>query len=223
MSLKPQKKSDVDKVWSRKRSEREVKIYPEYHLIISEGTKTEPNYFNEIKTIINQKYKGRIQLEVHGTGDNTTFLFERTKCFVENSPNTFKHVWIVYDTDDFPKDKINEVPILCEQVNSTSECCYHAIWSNQCIELWYLLHFSFMQSDIHRSLYFEKLSEHLNHIGAGTYKKNREDMFTVLKDYLDTAIKNAKRLDEINADKTPSESAPGTRVYELIEQLRPYI
>ena len=48
-------------------------------------------------------------------------------------------------------------------------------------------------------------------------------MFTVLKDYLDTAIKNAKRLDEINADKTPSESAPGTRVYELIEQLRPYI
>ena len=223
MSLKPQKKSDIDKAWAQRRYERAVKIYPEYHLIVSEGTKTEPNYFNEIKTIINQKYKGRIQLEVHGTGDNTTFLFERTKSFVDNSPNRFKHVWIVYDTDDFPRDKINEVPKLCEQENRTSECCYHAIWSNQCIELWYLLHFSFMQSDIHRSLYFDKLSEQLILIGAGAYKKNREDMFAILRDYLDNAIKNAKILDRINTDKTPSESAPGTRVYELIEQLRPYI
>ena len=112
---------------------------------------------------------------------------------------------------------------MCEQENRTSECCYHAIWSNQCIELWYLLHFSFMQSDIHRSLYFDKLSEQLILIGAGAYKKNREDMFAILRDYLDNAIKNAKILDRINTDKTPSESAPGTRVYELIEQLRPYI
>ena len=31
---------------------------------------------------------------------------------------------------------------------------YHAIWSNQCIEVWFLLHFSYFQSDIHRKEYW---------------------------------------------------------------------
>ena len=36
MSLKPPKKSDLDKEWTSKRYERKKKIQPEYHLIITE-------------------------------------------------------------------------------------------------------------------------------------------------------------------------------------------
>ncbi len=52
MSLKPPKKSDLDKEWMSKRYERKKKIQPEYHLIITEGTKTEPNYFKSMKDLI---------------------------------------------------------------------------------------------------------------------------------------------------------------------------
>ena len=35
-------------------------ISPEYHLIVSEGTKTEPKYFEKIKETIDAKYRDRI-------------------------------------------------------------------------------------------------------------------------------------------------------------------
>ena len=222
MSLKPPKKSDLDKEWMSKRYERKKKIQPEYHLIITEGTKTEPNYFKTIKELINQNYSERIHLEIVGQGDNTVNLFDKAKQLVKDDPNGYKHVWIIYDTDDFPKDKIDVVSVLCEHENN-SDCKYHAIWSNQCVELWFLLHFSFMHSNLHRDEYNNKLSENLNAIGAGDYHKNRDDLFFVLKDYLNFAIDNAKRLDKINYGKTPSNSAPGTKVFELIEKLKPYL
>lgn len=76
-------------------------------------------------------------------------LFDRARSHVQRSSNVYKHVWIVYDTDDFPQDYINRTAELCGQ-SSTEETEYHAIWSNQCIEVWFLLHFSYFQSDIHR-------------------------------------------------------------------------
>ena len=63
MSLHPKKKSDMGKEWMQKRLDRSKKIHPEYHLIITEGTKTEPEYFNTIKEKINQNYSERIHLE----------------------------------------------------------------------------------------------------------------------------------------------------------------
>ena len=136
--------------------------------------------------------------------------------------NGYKHVWIVYDTDDFPADHINKTSELCTNL-STEETRYHAVWSNQCIELWFLLHFGFFQSDIHRSEYWPKLSEWLKNIGLGEYSKGRSDMFQILWPYMDFAIANAERLDEVNEGKSPANSAPGTKVHKLIKHLRPYL
>lgn len=222
MSLRPDKKSDLDKQWMIRRVGKNKQIHPEYHLIVTEGIKTEPKYFGAVRNRINSKYRERIQLEVVGAGDNTVGIFERAKALAEANLNGYKHVWIVYDTDDFPKEKINLVAELCQN-NSTQSRQYHAIWSNQCIELWFLLHFSFMHSDLHRTEYFPKLTECLSIISKGKYTKNRDDIFDVLEPYLDAAIANAKALNEINKDKTPAESAPGTKVYELMEKLKPYI
>jgi hypothetical protein len=131
-------------------------------------------------------------------------------------------VWIVYDTDDFPVEHINKTAELCAS-ESTEETIYHAIWSNQCIELWFLLHFSFMQSDLHRTSYWPKLTEILTSLGLGAYEKNRTDMYRILFPYMDAAIANAKKLDKINSGKLPSACAPGTKVYELVEKLKPYL
>ena len=63
MSLKPPKKSDLDKKWMKKRLDRAIKIQPEYHLIVTEGTDTEPEYFGSIKEVINKKYPEKIKLQ----------------------------------------------------------------------------------------------------------------------------------------------------------------
>ena len=142
MSLKPLKKSDLGKSWMRPRKDRIIRIQPEYHLIVTEGTDTEPAYFEAIKSHINSFYPGKVQMEIHGEGDNTVSLFEKAQSLVNESANIYKHVWVVYDTDDFPSSNINQTAELCERY-SNNETHYHAIWSNQCIELWFLLHFSF--------------------------------------------------------------------------------
>ena len=131
-------------------------------------------------------------------------------------------MWVVYDTDDFPAEHINKTAKLCE-AESTEETIYHAIWLNQCIELWFLLHFNFMQSNLHRSSYWPKLTELLVSQGLGKYEKNRTDMYHVLFPYMETAIINAEKLDKINKGKLPSDCAPGTQIHTLINKLKPYL
>ena len=223
MSLKPPKKSDLNKKWMQPRRDSIRKLQPEYHLIVTEGTETEPAYFGAVRDIINKKYQGKIRLVVCGEGDNTLSLLNKARKRAEADPNGYKHVWVVYDTDGFPPEHIDTTAQLCQELSIDDTITYHAIWSNQCIELWFLLHFSYMQSDLHRKEYWPKLSYWLQRIKAGNYSKNRTDMYQLLRSRIDIAIANAKRLDEENAGKPPSLSAPGTKVYELIEQLKPYL
>lgn len=80
MSNKPIKKSDSGKAWLQPRRDRVIKIAPEYHLIVTEGTKTEPQYFQSVRDAVNESFRNRVQLEIVGVG-----------------ANVYKHVWIVYD------------------------------------------------------------------------------------------------------------------------------
>lgn len=57
MSLKPPKKSDLDKSWMKTRRDKPKKIQPEYHLIITEGTNTEPTYFGTMRDISKKQCK----------------------------------------------------------------------------------------------------------------------------------------------------------------------
>ena len=135
MSLKPAKKGDQGKPWmNRGRRSKVVKIRPEYHLIVTEGTRTEPEYFGAIREIINRENPNRIQLEIVGAGDNTLALLDAARNLVRKNPNGYAHVWIVYDTDDFPPERVDQTARQCNEVTD-SETEYHAIWSNQCIEL----------------------------------------------------------------------------------------
>jgi hypothetical protein len=61
--------------------------------------------------------------------------------------------------------------------------------------------FSFMQSDLHRTSYWSKLTDILCSQGLGNYEKNRTDMYGILSPHMEAAIANAKKLDKINAGK----------------------
>ena len=85
MSLKPPKKSDREKSWMKGRRGNPRMVQPEYHLIASEGTETEPQYFGAIQQIINAKYRDRIRLRVEGIGDNTVNLLTKVHQSVQNN------------------------------------------------------------------------------------------------------------------------------------------
>lgn len=79
------------------RQSKNIRLQPEYHLIITEGTKTEPQYFEAVKETINKHFRDKIQLEIHGEGDNTLGLLDKAQQRVRNSgviylyPNRFSN------------------------------------------------------------------------------------------------------------------------------------
>lgn len=48
-------------------------------------------------------------------------------------------------------------------------------------------------------------------------------MYQILRPFMDFALANARRLAVINEGKPPSQAAPGTQVYEVVEKLRAYL
>ena len=202
-------------------------ILPEKHLFVTEGIKSEPNYINGMIDQICAIHGDacRRQFEIYGEGENTLGLLSKAEKHLMNASDDFQHVWIVYDQDDFPKDDFDNTVKRCEALNQRNEkrnqnTKFHALWSNQCVELWFLLHFIFLQSDIDREQYQKKLSESL----GKKYKKNDPKIFSVLFPYMETAIDNAKHLRALYPENTsPSQCAPCTTFYELLEVLMPYL
>ncbi len=210
--------------WGRPRPPApSIKIRPERFLIVTEGTKTEPYYFEGFRKRINEEFHGEyVTLEIRGRGDNTVSLFEQAKSIVKADLDGFTQVWLVYDKDSFPSRDFNAVPDLCAS-ESDESVAYHAAWTNEAFELWYILHFAYVDSALDRDSYTPKLTRYLRTEGLGEYKKNRTDMFDVLEIRTRTAITNAKKLEKANKGCTPADSNPGTTVHLLVKELLPYL
>ena len=65
----------------------------------------------------------------------------------------FDRVWVVFDRDDF--NDFNEAIALAERKG------YKAAWSNEAFELWYLLHFIYLDTAISRADYIKKLENEI--------------------------------------------------------------
>ena len=59
----------------------------------------------------------------------------------------------------------------------------------------------------------------------GKYQKNMRDIFKILLEHGNPklAIRYAKRIIKDGEGKTPTDIAPGTKVYELVEELAKYL
>ena len=202
-------------------------ILPERHLFVTEGTKTEPNYLYGMIDRICQLYGEpcRRQFQVYGEGANTLGLLERAENHLRSASDGFQHVWLLYDLDDFPPDRFDNTVTRCQALNERNrlqekDTVFHPIWSNQCVELWFLLHFDYLQAGIPREAYRQRLSELLGR----PYEKNDPELFSLLLPRLRQAVSNAKMLwDSFPADTPPSQRAPCTAFFQLIESLQSYL
>lgn len=213
--------------YGRERSSSPRPVLPEKHLFVTEGTKTEPNYLYGLIDAVCQRYgeAARRQFRVIGEANNTLYLLQRAEGYQQNEGDEYQHIWIIYDKDDFPADDFDNTVNRCRAINKRFQAegrdvRYHPIWSNQCIELWFVLHFQYMDSDIDRAQYRDILSKKLGR----TYEKNDSDLFEILSTYTELAAKNAKKLMAQYPDEMPpARRSPATNVYELVEYLEAYL
>jgi hypothetical protein len=237
MSLRPAKYSEKkkleDKMQTKRRNfERKYKL-PPHTLIISEGTKTEPHYIQGLVDLIIKKYSEinknarhsmKELIKIHGTGRNTNGLLEYSRKYAEKTENKhYKRIWIMYDKDDFPLDNFDNTQFsIDEKICDDADRKFFAAWSNECIELWFILHFQDLISDVGREQYREILKSYFE------YDKASVEIFDIIdqheKSNIDLAISRAKKLCDSYDEKTPpSKMVPATRVYELVEELRGYL
>ena len=213
--------------WDLERAERPRLILPGRHLFVTEGTKTEPNYLEGLVEMIAARHgaAAKKQFRIIGEGDNTLYLLQKAEAYQQNDADDYQHVWIIYDKDDFPADDFDNTVKRCEALNKRfqSECrdlTYHALWSNECIELWFLLHFVYLDVNVPREQYREMLSTQL----GKHYEKKDDAIFAALLPNMDAALRNAHTLmDSYDPSLPPSQRAPCTTVYELLETLYSYI
>ena len=186
-------------------------------LIVCEGEKTEPHYFESFKMRLP---KGMIRnIVIEGQGMNTTSLVNAATRKVKDSNDRFDQVWIVFDRDSFTANHVNTACSRCDQLG------YKIAFSNEAFELWYILHFEYLDAKITRSDYIIKLNKIFKKLGIASYKKNQKEIYTILQNHGDQskAIANAKRLATFHTNVSPSDSKPSTSVYLLVEELNQYI
>ena len=165
-------------------------------------------------------------IEIEPCAAETMRVIGMAERYVAKNKITKGQIWCVYDKDSFPASDFNGVVQRAENLNKeNAELQYHAAWSNECIEFWFLLHFAYYTSNNHRTEYVSFLNDRFKELGLGKYQKNMTNIFDILaeKGNPKLAIRYAKRIIKDGKGKTPTELAPGTKVYELVEELAKYL
>ena len=213
-----------------KRQSSRLKEYKNSILIICEGEQTEPNYFQSFPV-------SNIRVKTIGTGRNTTSLVaeavRKWKEFAHDG-KFFERLWCVFDRDDFPlqlynkafEDIVKETRKLNRKykknVKREIEICI--AYSNEAFELWYLLHYDYIDSTITRSEYKRMLSQRM----GKEYQKNDLEIYHLLDDLSkrtnnqkgqNFANSNAERLREGYNLTDRHNHCPSTNVDALVLQL----
>ena len=207
----------------KKRTENTIKQKSSTWLIVCEGTKTEPNYFEKAVEEINKKIDDEYKLKVKivGKGINTTSLVKATNLQIKiDKYNTsvvpYGKIFVVFDKDSFDSKEFDKAIKMCEDNG------YIPLWSNQAIEFWFLLHFHYICSKMNRTEYAKKLNEYFKEKGLNyKYKKNDDNIYYLLCKYgsLSVARKNAKKISDVHNNDKPSQSESCTYMYKFFDEV----
>ena len=214
--------------WKKKRRKEYLEKREYRYYIFCEGEQTEPLYFEGFKRLIEENpiYKDMVLIEIEPCAAETMRVIGMAEQYVKDNQITKGQIWCVYDKDSFPAEHFNGVVERANMLNKDNpKLQYHTAWSNECIEFWFILHFAYYTANNHRSEYISFLNNKFQEMGIGKYQKNMTNVFVVLmeKGNPKLAIRYAKRIISDGQGKTPTEIAPGTKVYEIVEELAKYL
>ncbi|NER24920.1 MAG: RloB domain-containing protein [Symploca sp. SIO1C2] len=184
----------------RKKDTREER---QRFLIVCEGRETETNYFA----------KFRVYKKVVGLGRNPSNIVEAAKNLREKYKGDYDQIWCVFDRNSWQADDFNSA------IRDAKKEKINVAYSNEAFELWYLLHFEFVNTGIPRKDYEKKLTKLLGY----KYQKNSDSMYDDLIDRQETAIEHAENLLKQYDPHNPAKDNPSTTVHLLVQELNRFI
>ena len=210
----------------RKESKRKTqfKSKRKFYLIVCEGEKTEPNYFNSLKDSLPKGVLSLVNIDIDGTGRNTLSIIDETKKLRKSYESKYLRkidkVWAVFDRDSFPSEHFNNAIVKGENSKPKINCA----WTNEAFELWYLLHFSYYNTGVSRVQYQKLLEREIIQFSGNSgykYRKNSTEMYELLNRFgnQNFAIENSERLDNLYDDDRFASHNPRTKVHVLIKEL----
>ncbi|MDA9918304.1 RloB family protein [Erythrobacter sp.] len=204
----PSKLFQKRKAEAERRAKREAKERAEQIriLLVSEGSKTEPNYLVEFFRL-----DGGSRIEPYATRDHNTSpskLLSQAREILKKDTQ-FDLAFIVGDRDEF--DDFTQAVHAAQNINSTPRIKY--IFSDPCFELWFLLHFELWDAPIDRQALQGELKRHLP-----DYEKGDQAIARMLYPDSEVAIENSKLLRGRMEDS--ESTCPTTLVDILIEDVR---
>lgn len=195
------------------------------HLIICEGKQTEPLYFEGMKKALGAVNGRKLAVVVRGTGKHTLDLLDCALDCCRYAAETYNHIWLVFDKDDFPAAEFDAMERKCAELSDSSRT-FHALWSNPCFELWPLLHLNYSTAPMNATGCQRQLGSVLDRELGLTYRKNMGGLYEALASRRVVATRNAVKLVAYHKDlgeSKPSDCNPCTRVGEIFEELGPYL
>lgn len=191
-------------------------------LIISEGSKTEPNYFREIRTAY-RLHTANVEVRPSelGTAPIQVVQYARDLFISGDShkniqPRAFEKVFAVFDRDSH--ESYHQALALAESLNGKLKndakqlITFQAIASVPSFELWLLLHFEDVLAPLHRDEVFRRLRQYIPN-----YEKGANNTFANTSQTIAIATERAERLAERFSAHTDPE--PFTAIVELVQLL----
>ena len=168
-------------------------------LIVSEGSKTEPNYFREIRSAYRLQ-TANVEVRPSALGTEPIQVVQYARRLFENGDShkriekrAFEQVFAVFDRDDHKT--YFEALKLATSLDGTlrnsvkQPIVFQAIASVPNFELWLLLHYEDIQAPLQREETVQRLKQYIPN-----YEKGASDVFKTTREHLPVAIKRAERL-----------------------------
>ncbi len=191
-------------------------------LIVTEGSKTEPLYLEEIRTA-HQLHSANVAVQPGQLGTApiqvvryAQQLFDEGDLVKGIRPRSFDQVYAVFDRDDHDSyfDALNLAKSLNGKLRNDDKLAvsFKAIASIPSFELWLLLHYEEIQAPIHRDEVMARLKQHMP-----GYNKGAGGAFATTRTRLETATQRAQSLAAKFSAYTDPE--PFTALHELVTLL----
>ena len=191
-------------------------------LIVTEGSKTEPLYLEDIRAA-HQLHSANVEVQSGHLGTAPIQVVRYAKQLFEEGdlhkgirPKSFDLVYTVFDRDDHDSylDALSLVQSLDGKLRNDDRrpVSFKAIVSVPSFELWLLLHYEDIQAPVHRDAVMDRLKQRIP-----GYDKGAGGAFGTTRDQLETATQRAQALAaKFNAYTDPE---PFTALHELVTLL----
>jgi hypothetical protein len=175
-------------------------------LIVCEGEKTEPLYFEDLR----RRFRlSAVQVKIVGAGAAPISVVNYARS--ERARHNYDIVWCAFD-----RESVHENNTFAQAVAAASALEYRLAISNPAFEYWYLLHFDDTTRPFANAS--EIIEELQNHLPG--YKKSWREFSLLFARLDEAALRAAKVLALRQQETAESYPCPSTCVHELVAELR---